>query len=262
VSLAEYAARVRIDHAPVDGLSFEQVVDAIVSHAAARQPASYVVTPNAQHVAMLYSDARLRAAYEGAWLSVPDGVSLLWAARLLGRRFQGRVNGTDLLEALCARAAKAELTIFLLGGRAGTAERSAVLLVSRYPGLDVRTLCPPFGFERDAAEQASVVRVVRSAAPHLLFIGLGAPRQEYWMHEHHAQLGVPVLLGIGGSFELVSGMLPRAPVWMQKAGLEWFFRLRAEPRRLLRRYATTIPVFVGLVLRQFLRERLLRRPPP
>lgn len=247
--------RVTIGRAPVDAYTFDETVDAIVAHAAARRPPAYVVTPNAQHVVLLRDDARLRAAYDGAWLSVPDGVPLLWAARLLGSPLPGRVNGTDLFEAVCGRAAGDRLTVFLLGGRPGAADRAAAVLRERYPGLDVRTCCPPYGFERNERGRACVVEAVRAEAPHILFVGLGAPKQEYWMREHHAELGVPVSVGVGGSFELVSGMVRRAPPWMRSAGLEWLFRLLVEPRRLWRRYVVTNSLFIGVVLAQYVGER-------
>ncbi len=253
--------RVTIAGVGIDALDFDAVVDAIVAHAAAGGAPGYVVTPNAHHTVLLQRDARLREIYDGALLVVPDGVPLLWAAALLKTPLPGRVNGTDLFEALCARAAQRGLRVFFLGGRAGAAEAAGARLCARYPALALcGTYCPPFGFERDASESAKILQSIAAAKPHLLFVGLGAPKQEYWMAEHCAQSAVPVSLGIGVSFELVGGTVARAPRWMQRAGLEWLYRLGTEPRRLWRRYVFGNAAFCLLVARQLF-ARAFRRGP-
>jgi N-acetylglucosaminyldiphosphoundecaprenol N-acetyl-beta-D-mannosaminyltransferase len=240
----------------IDNHSFDSVVGSIVDHASNGRLAGYVVTPNAHHVVMFQKDARFRRIYEGALLSVPDGVPLLWAARLLGERPRGRVNGTDLFEALCAEAARCGLRVFLLGGRPGAAAAAAARLRERHQALEVcGTYAPPYGFENDPQECAAIVALINAARPHLLFVGLGAPKQEYWMHATCPELQVPVSLGIGVSFEFVGGVVRRAPVWMQRTGLEWFFRLVCEPRRLWRRYLVGNAEFLLLVARQYFARR-------
>ncbi len=252
------AARVRVGGAAVDPCTADQAVRWIVDRARAGGPPALVVTPNAHHAVLLREDARFRAVCEGAWLSVADGMSLVWASRLLGTPVPERVSGVDLFESVCGAAAGTGLGVFFLGGRAGAAEGAARTLQARYPGLRIAgTHCPPHGFEAEAAEAARAVEAVRAAAPDILFVALGAPRQELWMHEHALALGVPVSAGIGASFDFVSGMLPRAPAWVQRAGLEWLFRTLVEPGRLWRRYARTNPRFVALVLRQLVSGRPL-----
>jgi N-acetylglucosaminyldiphosphoundecaprenol N-acetyl-beta-D-mannosaminyltransferase len=237
----------------IDAIGFDEVVDRIVAHARANGAPAYVVTPNTHHVTMLQSDAKLRRVYEEAFLSVPDGVPLLWAGKLLGEPLRGRVNGTDLFEALCAKAAHDGLRVFLLGGREGAAEAARAVLEARNPGLSVSgTYCPPLGFEHDREECARIVAAIDDAHPHLLFVGLGAPKQEYWMYDNRASLSVPMSLGIGVSFEFVGGVVRRSPVWMQRAGLEWFYRLITEPKRMWRRYLVCNVAFCALVARQLL----------
>lgn len=248
--------RVRLCGTAIDPLTLDETIARIVQHARRGGAPGYVVTPNAQHLCMVHDHAGFGEAYRGAWLSVPDGVPLVWASRLLGTPLPGRVNGTDLFERVCEAAARAGLRVFLLGGRPGAAEGAARALRQRSPGLVVAgTCCPPMGFERDPAELERVDRAIRDAAPHVLFVALGAPKQEVWMHQRFPHLGVPVAVGIGGSFEMVSGMVPRAPRWMQRTGTEWLFRLAREPRRLLVRYATTNPRFVWMVARQWMEKR-------
>jgi N-acetylglucosaminyldiphosphoundecaprenol N-acetyl-beta-D-mannosaminyltransferase len=237
----------------IDALDFDNVVEAIVAHAARGGAPAYVVTPNAHHVVLLQRDALLREIYEHALLVVPDGVPLLWAATLLGMRLPGRVNGTDLFEALCARAATQGLRVFLLGGREGAAVTAAARLTARHPSLKICGMhCPPMNFEKNPKDCKRIVAEIEAVRPHLLFVGLGAPKQEYWMYRNYKELGVPVSLGIGVSFELVGGIVPRAPRWMQRAGFEWLYRLGAEPGRLWRRYLVGNALFCALVARQWI----------
>ena len=243
--------RVDIGGVSIDCCSFEQVVEQIIAHAGSSDKPEYVVTPNAQHILLLQNDARLREIYRNAFLVVPDGVSLLWAAKFLKTPLNGRVNGTDLFEQLCAIAAQTNLKVFLLGGRPGASERAKKVLQQRYSGLNiVGTYCPPYRFESDPVELATINAQLKATSPDLLFVGLGAPKQEYWIYDNYQQLGLPMSLGIGVSFELVAGMVKRAPAWMQKTGLEWLFRLLVEPRRLWQRYILGNPSFIWLVLKQ------------
>lgn len=238
----------------VDSYSLDQVVNDIVNHIEFSRSPEYVVTPNAHHIVLLQRNDKFREIYQQARWVVPDGVSLLWAAKFLNTPLAGRVNGTDLFEQLCAVSAARNLKVFLLGGRPGAAEKAAQVLTARHPGLKiVGTYCPPYGFHLDQKEQEKINFVIRQAAPDLLFVGLGAPKQEYWIYNNCQRVDVPVSLGIGVSFELVSGVVKRAPKWMQKSGLEWFFRLLMEPRRLWQRYLVTNIAFILLVLKQKLK---------
>ncbi|MEO0840522.1 MAG: WecB/TagA/CpsF family glycosyltransferase [Cyanobacteria bacterium J06643_5] len=243
--------RVNICGVKIDNYSFNDVVERITDHAMESVIPSYVVTPNAQHVLSLQRDADFRNIYEKAFLAVPDGVSLLWSAKFLKTPLNGRVNGTDLFEELSAVAERKGLKIFLLGGRPGAAEAAKRTLQARHPNLQVvGTHCPPYGFESQPEELASINSKIKAAAPDILFVGLGAPKQEKWIYQNYQDLGVPVSLGIGVSFELVADMVQRAPLWMQKWGLEWLFRLIVEPKRLWKRYVMGNPQFMWLVIKQ------------
>lgn len=240
----------------IDALDFDHVVETIVAHAARNGTPRYVVTPNAHHVVLFQEDALLREIYEHAFLVVADGVPLLWVAAFLGMHLPGRINGTDLFEALCARAAQEGLRVFLLGGREGAAAAAAARLSARHPSLEICGVhCPPLNFEKNPEECGKIAAAIDAARPHLLFVGLGAPKQEYWMYRNCEQLEVPVSLGIGVSFELVGGIVPRAPQWMQRGGLEWFYRLCAEPGRLWKRYLVGNVLFCALAARQWVAAR-------
>jgi N-acetylglucosaminyldiphosphoundecaprenol N-acetyl-beta-D-mannosaminyltransferase len=247
--------RVNICDVEIDAYSFEKVVDLIIDHASVSTTPEYVVTPNAHHLLLLQHNHYFRKIYQNAFLSVPDGVPLLWAAKFLGTPLADRVNGTDLFEKICEVAAERNLKVFLLGGRPGAANKARDVLQSRYKNLNiVGTYCPPYGFELDPDELSQINSKIIELAPHILFVGLGAPKQEKWIYEHYQKVGVPISLGIGVSFEFVADMVRRAPVLMRKTGLEWLFRLIVEPRRLWHRYIIGNPLFIGLLLKQKIRE--------
>ena len=196
------------------------------------------------------------SVYSKASLVVPDGIPLLWAAKFLGMPLKGRVNGTDLFEKLCEAAAANKYTLFFLGGRPGAAIGAAEILKQRHPGLQVAgAYSPPFGFENDEAENRKIIEMIKNSKPDILFVGLGAPKQEKWICAHKEEYRAPVSIGIGVSFELVSGMVKRAPLWMQRSGLEWFWRLMMEPKRLWRRYIVEVMRFFWLLLIQRSRKK-------
>ncbi|MFZ0962210.1 MAG: WecB/TagA/CpsF family glycosyltransferase [Terriglobia bacterium] len=245
--------RIKIGRAFVDATSFSEALDILVEHALSRKAAVYVVTPNAQHVVMLEDDPQFREVYEHAALVLPDGASLLGAARILGAKLRERVTGIDLFQGLCERAAQEGLRVFLLGGRPGAADLAVKKLRARHPNLIVAgTCCPPDAFDKNEELLREVAHEIRGARPHFLFVGLGAGKQENWMYQHGRKLGVPVSVGVGGSFDVVSGLLPRAPRWMQDWGFEWLFRVAREPRRLWKRYLIGNSRFVAIVLRQLM----------
>jgi len=249
--------RVQIGHAWVHAGRFSQMVEAIVAHTKSAKSPQYIVTPNAQHIVLLARDKYLQKIYSEARFVLPDGISLIWAARLLGQPIPHRVTGVDMFEALCARAAQEGLRVFLLGGRPGSAEKAASNLQLRYSGLQIAgTSCPALGFEDDVSQRRAVESEILRANPHLLFVALGAPKQEYWMHEHARRLGVPITMGVGGAFEMIGGIVRRAPVFVQKLDCEWLYRLAKEPRRMWKRYLIGNLQFASIVLNQRRTRRL------
>ncbi len=243
--------KVNIVGAEIDCYSFDEVVEIIVNRALSKSLPAYVITPNAQHVNNLQNDPLFREIYQHAFLVVPDGVPILWAANFLKTPLKGRVNGTDLFEKLCEVSASKPLKIFLLGGRPGAADLAATLIESHYPGLKIAgTYSPHYEFESDLEEIAVINQKIIESSPNILFVGLGSPKQEKWIYANYKQLKVPVSIAVGVSFELVSGMVKRAPSWMQRSGLEWLFRLIVEPRRLWKRYILGNPTFIWRVLQQ------------
>jgi N-acetylglucosaminyldiphosphoundecaprenol N-acetyl-beta-D-mannosaminyltransferase len=204
-------------------------------------------------------DSALRAAVLGAAFTVPDGQPLAWALRALGHDISARVYGPELMARACARAAASGQRHYLYGGR----DQSALFqltqrLRERFPGLRiVGGHAPPF---RDLSESEldALAADVNAARPDVVWVGIGVPKQEKWMAAMRARLDAPVLIGVGAAFDFHAGLIPQAPPWMQRAGLEWAFRLLQEPGRLWRRYARHNPRFVLGFARQWLAERRAR----
>jgi len=202
-----------------------------------------VVTADSSAIVLARRDRELREIINSADLVTPDSVGIIWAARRFGTPLPERVSGIDMVEFLCDRAARSGYRVFLLGAAPGVAEVAAEKLRQCHPGLMVAgTHHGYFGPE----DSASVVRKIREAKPDILFVAMGIPLQEKWIHRHLEELQVPVSMGVGGTFDVVSGRVKRAPEWLQRHGLEWIFRLANNPRKI--RKCLTLPVFVLMVL--------------
>jgi N-acetylglucosaminyldiphosphoundecaprenol N-acetyl-beta-D-mannosaminyltransferase len=209
------------------------------------------------HVTMeAHDSAEFRAIVNGADLVAPDGIPLVWALRLFGAPQARQVRGHTLTVSVIERAAAADVPIGFYGG--SPAVRTLLLqeCQRRFPDLRVvYAHAPPFR-ELTAEEDAAIIRDINESGAGILFVGLGCPKQERWMALHKESLNA-VMLGIGAAFDFLTGVKPEAPEWMQRAGLEWLFRLGTEPRRLWRRYAYHNPRFVVLLAGQYLKSMTL-----
>ncbi|MEW6770611.1 MAG: WecB/TagA/CpsF family glycosyltransferase [Bacillota bacterium] len=235
--------RISILGAEIDPLTLEEAVNratALVASGGAHQ----IVTLNPEYLYRAQRERDLLEIAREAALVTADGVGIVWAARVHGFFLPERVTGIDLLLALCRRAAAEGWRVFLLGGRPGVAKEAAARLVRDYPGL---TVAGTYHGYFSGAEEATVLEQIRAAQPRLLFVGLGAPKQERWIFQQRAALGSLVAVGVGGSFDVLSGRAKRAPAWMRRLGLEWLGRLLLEPRRWRR--MLVLPCFALLVLR-------------
>jgi N-acetylglucosaminyldiphosphoundecaprenol N-acetyl-beta-D-mannosaminyltransferase len=210
----------------------------------------YICLAPAHNLMACRADAKLKAIFNRSSLTVPDGMGTVWFLRLLGQQ-AGRVYGPDLMVAAAKRGESLGWRHFFLGGAPGVAERVIVRLQKYSPNLQVAgVLAPPFGAQ-NAEDLAAMVKQINASKADILWVALGSPRQEVWMAENRDKLKATVLIGVGAAFDFLSGAKPQAPVWMQRAGLEWLYRLLSEPRRLCRRYAA-YPLFVLLALAQWL----------
>jgi N-acetylglucosaminyldiphosphoundecaprenol N-acetyl-beta-D-mannosaminyltransferase len=206
-----------------------------------------VVTVNVDFVRLADRDPGYRAILNRADLAVADGMPLVWFSRIGRAPLPERVSGIDLLEQCCRLAAEESVPVFFLGAASGVAAQAARLLSERYPGLRVAgTYSPPFAPVTSEGE-AEMAGLVRRAGRCVLLVAFGAPRQDRFISEHLKQFDAAIAMGVGGSFDILAGSLRRAPIWMQRAGLEWVWRLIQEPRRLWRRYLIEdIPFIVRL----------------
>ena len=230
-------SRVEIDGLWFDDVTMPEATARIVELAKKRDKARYVCTGNLDHLALAAADEEFRDAYLGADFVVADGAPVVWLAKLRGTPLKERVAGSDLFWTLGKASADEGITLFFLGGAPGSAEAARAALEKRHPGARVvGTYCPPFETFKTDEEQQRIVDRVRAAKPDVLLVAFGAPKQEKWIAKNKDKLGVPIAIGVGGSFEMAAGMVKRAPPWMQRVGLEWFYRFSQEPRRLFDRY--------------------------
>lgn len=214
----------------------------------------YVCVTGVHGVMESQRDPFLREIHNASGLTTPDGMPMVWAGRIAGAGIS-RVYGPDLMLALCERAAARGWSSYFYGGRPGVPERLTARLVERFPGLPIAGIhSPPFG-PVTPEEDEGIVQAINAAKPDIVWVGLSTPKQERWMAAHVDRLEAPVLIGVGAAFDIHAGTLAQAPVWMQRSGLEWLYRLIREPRRLWRRYLFNNPVFVFRILRR--RPRLI-----
>lgn len=244
--------------APVDYESAMAVMDDLI----ARGQGGYVVAAAVHVVMVARDDPATAAALAEATLVVPDGMPLVWAANLLGAELADRVYGPELMARYCARAAERGYRVFLYGGRS---QRDVIELAdrlrARYTGLDICGAHAPKDRLLDESRMRQAQESIDAAQADLVWVGLGAPWQERWMHAMRPRLKAPVLVGVGAAFDFHAGRVEQAPAWMQKRGLEWLFRFSREPRRLAGRYLRYNPRFVAAFARQYLGERLRERRP-
>jgi N-acetylglucosaminyldiphosphoundecaprenol N-acetyl-beta-D-mannosaminyltransferase len=213
----------------------------------------YVVTPNADHCVMLRDNDQLRRVYADADLVLADGMPVVLASRLLRRPLPERVTGSDLVPALfdVARVDR-PLRVYLLGGAPHVTKTAAENIQTRWPAVQVVGIdSPPLGFEHDERQNQAILERLARVKPDVLVVGLGCPKQELWVHQHRERMAARIALCVGATIDFLAGEKRRAPVWMQRIGLEWLHRLATEPRRLFRRYARNAYIFPQLVWREW-----------
>jgi N-acetylglucosaminyldiphosphoundecaprenol N-acetyl-beta-D-mannosaminyltransferase len=229
---------------PVDPLPMDQALDR-VSAAVAERTTMQIVTLNAEMSMQALESPDLAAVIQACGLVVPDGSGVVWALRKQGVATP-KVAGVDLVRGMAEQGAKHGHKLFLLGAKPGVAAEAAEALKSSYPGLQVVGVRD--GYFQEADEPA-LFDEIRAAGTDILLVALGVPRQELWIARHQAALGVPVAMGVGGSFDVFAGRVERAPALFQKFHLEWLFRLIQEPWR-FSRMQSTLPRFVGEVMKR------------
>jgi N-acetylglucosaminyldiphosphoundecaprenol N-acetyl-beta-D-mannosaminyltransferase len=247
--IAANSVRVSLFGVEVDALSFRDTVERAFALAESRTPVQHVVL-NAAKVVLMANDERLRRIVGTCGLVNADGQSVVWASRLLGRPLPERVAGIDLFHAIVARAAATGHRLFFLGATDDVIAAMLSKLRARYPNLVVA------GYHNGYwSEDREVIEAVRAARPDFLFLAVPSPRKEYWLNQYIDALGVPFVMGVGGTFDVVAGKVRRAPRWAQRIGCEWLYRLMQEPRRMWKRYLTGNSAFLVLTAREWWNSR-------
>lgn len=250
VTLSEAGKRERrVLGCRVDGPTLAEAVELVEQFITSGTP-HHIVTLNAEMAYRASREPELLEIINRAGLVTPDGAGIVWAARFLGAPVAERVTGVDLVEALAARAAEKGWRLFFYGAAPGVAEEARARLLSRYPGLKISGTA--HGYLTPAEEKDLLARL-KTMRPDILLVALGAPKQEYWIARHLEELGIPVAMGVGGALDVLAGEVRRAPLWMQRKGMEWLYRVLKDPKRAKRIMA--LPKFIWGVWRQALKER-------
>jgi len=235
----------------IDALTWDEALSQLLDWARERQ-SRYVAISNVHVVVSASRDVAYRQVIDGADMATPDGEPVAWMLRRMGFAGQPRISGPDLMTALCERCVDAGLPVYFYGSTEATLTGLEARLRDAFPGLVIAGMAsPPFRALTVEEDAAAVARMNDSGAG-IVFVGLGCPKQEYWMAAHRGRVNA-VMIGVGAAFDFHAGMVKRAPLWMREHGLEWLHRLASEPRRLWKRYLVTNTLFVLGAVRQLMR---------
>ena len=245
--------RVSVLGCPIYSLTYEQTVCQCIEWTRDSKVPHQIITVNAQTLVMMHDDPGMRRAIESSAIVVADGISVMLAAKLLGVHLPGRVVGVDLTKRLLEEGSRHQLRVFLLGAKPHVIRKMVEVVGRRYPGVQIAGWRD--GYFSDE-EQNDLIRLIRECKADILLVGMPTPFKETWCCEHLASLHVTVVVGVGGTFDVLSGYIARAPAWVQAAGLEWLWRLMMEPRKMWKRNV----VYSGRFMMMLISELLHRIP--
>jgi N-acetylglucosaminyldiphosphoundecaprenol N-acetyl-beta-D-mannosaminyltransferase len=216
------------------------------------------VTP--VHALMDYrKNAELLMIANNSGLTTPDGMPIVWILKIAGFKYVDRVYGPDLMNELCRVSLESGYKHFFYGNTDAVLSDLKEKLEEKYPGIQIAgSIAPPFR-ELTIQENEEICKQISASGADILWVGLGSPKQELWMYHHQGRIDVPVMIGVGAAFDFLSGNKPQAPRWIQRSGLEWFYRFLQEPRRLWKRYLLGYPRFVVLIMIELFKKRILKR---
>lgn len=236
-----------------DAVTMEAAVARCVELCRGPRTSHTVITVNVSHLCMMRRDPQLAMACRAGHLIVADGMPVVWALRASGQHIPERVAGVDLMARLLAAAEEHQLRVYFLGARDTVVKALLERTMARHPKLEVAGFRDGYFSPED---HTKIVDEIRASGAHMLFVGMPSPFKEIWCERHRARFEVPVIMGVGGSFDVLAGFIKRAPRWVQLAGMEWFWRLMMEPRKLWKRYLTTNSEFIWLAGREIVMRRL------
>jgi len=241
-----------------DSVTLEQAAEHLSSMEREMLPV-LVFTPNVDHIVLLNSNPEFKEAYQSAGFICADGMPLVWFSALIGKKLPERVTGVDLVSSLVSKASEKGLKIYFLGGKAEVTPIAVANLQNSFPGFVLAGIStPPPGFEDSKEENEILVNAINQSSPDILFVALGAPKQEIWSYRNRENLSVGVVVAVGGAFDFLSGKTRRAPAFVQKMGIEWLWRLIHEPMRLWKRYLVRDRKFFGIAWHEWKKNRLTK----
>ncbi len=247
--------RVNILGTPVSSLTMDELFRDWETVIKEGKKAQVCITP-VNSILAARATARVQEIYKHADYVLCDGVPVKWASKFLGDPIKERITGLDVLPRIFLFASRHEFSIFLLGASPGVADTLKKVMEAKHPGVKiVGTFVPPFRAVFSKEENQKMIDAINTVKPDILLVSLTAPKQDIWIAENLDKLETHVAIGIGGAFEVAAGMIKRAPLWMQKSGLEWLYRFLQEPKRMFRRYFMEAPVFIPLIIKQRFSKR-------
>jgi len=233
----------------IDIVDYNDVLEACISMIY-RPGENTLFTPNVDFIVKAVKDIKFRNVLNSADYIVPDGMPLIWASKLLGTPLKEKISGSSLFFKICKIGNQKSIRIFLLGGLPGAAKRAMFRLNKRYGDVVCGYYCPKYGFEKDSMEMEKIISILKNSNSDILIVGLGAPKQEYFIQKYKGQYKIPVSLALGGTIDFASGMREMAPEIFKKNGLGWLWRLVHEPKRLWKRYLIDDMKFFYYILQQ------------
>ena len=240
---------------PVSSLTMDELFSDWESVIKQGKKAQVCITP-VNSILAARATASVQEIYKHADYVLCDGVPVKWASKFLGDPIKERITGLDVLPRIFPFASRNDFTIFLLGASPGVADTLKAVMEAKHPGVKiVGTFVPPFRAVFSKEENQEMIDAINTVKPDILLVSLTAPKQDIWIAENLEKLDTHVAIGIGGAFEVAAGMIQRAPLWMQKSGLEWLYRFLQEPKRMFRRYFVEAPVFIPLIIKQRFSKR-------
>ncbi|WP_257151841.1 WecB/TagA/CpsF family glycosyltransferase [Bacillus toyonensis] len=233
-----------------------QDIDEIINKNRESSEQGYVVTPNVDHIVNVHKDSYFREIYKGATLTLVDGAPIFMLSKKIGVPLKEKVSGSDLTPYLFELAQRNNYKVFIFGSREGVPDLAIQKIKSEYGyTFPIKSYSPPFGFEKQPDVLEGGIKKIQEFQPDILLVSLGSPKGERFIYENLQELNVPISLQIGASIDFIAGTVKRAPLWMQKLGLEWFYRFLQEPKRMFRRYFINDSYFLVLVFREFIKRR-------
>ncbi|WP_257141935.1 WecB/TagA/CpsF family glycosyltransferase [Bacillus wiedmannii] len=231
-------------------------INKIIDHNKFNKEQGYVVTPNVDHIVNVHKDPNFREIYKGATLTLVDGAPIFMISKKIGAPLKEKVSGSDLTPHLFELAQRNNYKVFIFGSREGVPDLAIQKIKSEFGyTFPIESYSPPFGFEKQPDVLGESIKKIQEFQPDILLVSLGSPKGERFIYENLKELNVPISLQIGASIDFIAGTVKRAPLWMQKVGLEWFYRFLQEPKRMFRRYFVNDSYFLVLVFKEFFKRR-------